>query len=110
MGLSCAGAPIFDANGILAAILDTSSIVPGLAAQSHALALAATITSPSVARLVVSSSAAFPRPGIALGSSTPSFLPPTSSGQIMCELDRTDHILATNANRVPIRWIDVRMA
>ena len=45
MGLSCAGAPIFDANGILAAILDTSSIVPGLAAQSHALALAATITS-----------------------------------------------------------------
>src|SRR5437870_2878047 len=44
-GLSCAGAPIFDANGILAAILDTSSIVPELASQSHALALAATITS-----------------------------------------------------------------
>ncbi|OLC31456.1 MAG: hypothetical protein AUH28_14190 [Acidobacteria bacterium 13_1_40CM_56_16] len=45
VGLSCAGAPIFDANGILAAILDTSSIVPELASQSHALALAATITS-----------------------------------------------------------------
>ena len=42
--LSCAGAPIFDANGTLAAILDTSSIVPELAEQSHALALAATIT------------------------------------------------------------------
>lgn len=45
IGLSCAGAPIFDANAILAAILDTSSIIPGLAAQSHALALAATVTS-----------------------------------------------------------------
>lgn len=44
VGLSCAGAPIFDANGTLAAMLDTSSIVPELADQSHALALAATIT------------------------------------------------------------------
>ena len=44
VGLSCAGAPIFDANGTLVAMLDTSSIVPEMADQSHALALAATIT------------------------------------------------------------------
>ena len=36
------------------------------------------------------------RPSIASGNSTPSFLPPQiSSGQIMCELDRTNRILAT---------------
>lgn len=42
--LSCAGAPIFDASGHLVAVLDSSSIEPELADQSHALALAATTT------------------------------------------------------------------
>jgi AraC-like DNA-binding protein len=43
--LSCAAAPIFDASGKLVAVLDSSSIAPEMADQSHALALAATITS-----------------------------------------------------------------
>ena len=44
-GLSCAGAPIFDARGRLVAVLDTSSIDPKLSEHSHGLALAATVTS-----------------------------------------------------------------
>jgi AraC-like DNA-binding protein len=39
MGLSCAGAPIFDPSGRLALVLDTSSMT---SERSHALALAAT--------------------------------------------------------------------
>jgi AraC-like DNA-binding protein len=42
--LSCAAAPILDASGQLVAVLDSSSIAPEMADQSHALALAATIT------------------------------------------------------------------
>jgi AraC-like DNA-binding protein len=45
IGLSCAGAPIFDARGRLVAVLDTSSIDPELSEHSHGLALAATVTS-----------------------------------------------------------------
>src|SRR6266581_2632737 len=44
-GLSCAGAPIFDARGRLVAVLDASSIDPELSEHSHGLALAATVTS-----------------------------------------------------------------
>lgn len=43
--LSCAGAPIFDASGVLAAVLDTSSVTATRSDRSHALALAATIVS-----------------------------------------------------------------
>ena len=45
IGLSCAGAPIFDARGGLVAVLDTSSIDPKLSEHSLGLALAATVTS-----------------------------------------------------------------
>jgi len=45
IGLSCAGAPIFDASGRLVGVLDTSSIEPELSEHSHGLALAATVTS-----------------------------------------------------------------
>ena len=45
IGLSCAGAPIFDARGRLVAVLDASSIDPDLSEHSHGLALAATVTS-----------------------------------------------------------------
>jgi AraC-like DNA-binding protein/PAS domain-containing protein len=37
IGLSCSGAPIFDGDGKLAAILDVSSLDPELSEQSHAL-------------------------------------------------------------------------
>ena len=37
ISLSCSGAPIFDADSELVAVLDVSSIDPGLSAQSHAL-------------------------------------------------------------------------
>lgn len=42
MGLSCAGAPIFDGDGRFAAVLDVSSLNPDAARRSHGLALAAT--------------------------------------------------------------------
>ena len=45
IGLSCAGAPIFDASGRLVGVLDASSIDPELSEHSHGLALAATVTS-----------------------------------------------------------------
>ncbi|PYR26459.1 MAG: hypothetical protein DMF98_08985, partial [Acidobacteria bacterium] len=45
IGLSCAGAPIFDARGRLVAVLDASSIDPELSEHSHGLALAVTVTS-----------------------------------------------------------------
>ena len=44
-GLSCAGAPVFDATGRLVAVLDCSSIAPEVSDHAHALTLAATITS-----------------------------------------------------------------
>ena len=37
ISLSCSGAPIFDDDGKLAAVLDVSSIDPGLSERSHAL-------------------------------------------------------------------------
>jgi transcriptional regulator of acetoin/glycerol metabolism len=39
IGLSCSGAPVFDADARLAAVLDVSSIDPQLSAQAHALTL-----------------------------------------------------------------------
>lgn len=42
--LSCAGAPIFDAGGQLAAVLDTSSITSPTSDHAPALTLAATVT------------------------------------------------------------------
>ena len=42
--LSCAAAPIFDASGRLAAVLDSTSVSPAIADRSHVLALAATAT------------------------------------------------------------------
>jgi AraC-like DNA-binding protein len=39
ISLSCSGAPVFGADGELAAVLDVSSIDPSLSAQSHALTL-----------------------------------------------------------------------
>jgi AraC-like DNA-binding protein len=38
-GLSCSGAPVFDAEAHLVAVLDVSSIDPRLSAQAHALTL-----------------------------------------------------------------------
>ena len=38
-GLSCSGAPVFDADARLVAVLDVSSMDPQLAAQAHALTL-----------------------------------------------------------------------
>jgi len=43
-GLSCAGAPVFDAAARLVAVLDCSSIAPEVSDHAHALTLAATIT------------------------------------------------------------------
>jgi transcriptional regulator of acetoin/glycerol metabolism/AraC-like DNA-binding protein len=43
-GLSCAGAPVFDAHARLVAVLDCSSIAPEVSDRAHALTLAATIT------------------------------------------------------------------
>ena len=43
--LSCAGAPIFDASGVLVAVLDTSCMTSARSDRSHGLALAATIAS-----------------------------------------------------------------
>src|SRR5262249_28522519 len=43
-GLSCAGAPVFDATTRLVAVLDCSSIAPEVSDHAHALTLAATIT------------------------------------------------------------------
>src|SRR5262245_54505845 len=43
-GLSCAGAPVFDAAARLVAVLDCSSISPEVSDHAHALTLAATIT------------------------------------------------------------------
>ena len=45
IGLSCSTAPIFDATGKLAAVLDTSSMTPSTSDRSHAMALAATTAS-----------------------------------------------------------------
>jgi AraC-like DNA-binding protein/PAS domain-containing protein len=42
-GLSCAGAPVFDASARLVAVLDCSSIAPEVSDHAHALTLAATI-------------------------------------------------------------------
>lgn len=42
-GLSCAGAPVFDAAARLVAVLDCSSIAPEVSEHAHALTLAATI-------------------------------------------------------------------
>jgi transcriptional regulator of acetoin/glycerol metabolism/AraC-like DNA-binding protein len=39
IGLSCSGAPIFDSEARLVAVLDVSSIDPGFSAQAHALTL-----------------------------------------------------------------------
>jgi transcriptional regulator of acetoin/glycerol metabolism len=39
IGLSCSGAPVFDANARLVAVLDVSSMDPRLSAQAHALTL-----------------------------------------------------------------------
>jgi transcriptional regulator of acetoin/glycerol metabolism/AraC-like DNA-binding protein len=44
VGLSCAGAPVFDADARLVAVLDCSSITPEVSDRAHALTLAATIT------------------------------------------------------------------
>jgi transcriptional regulator of acetoin/glycerol metabolism len=44
VGLSCAGAPVFDASARLVAVLDCSSIAPEISDHAHALTLAATIT------------------------------------------------------------------
>jgi transcriptional regulator of acetoin/glycerol metabolism len=44
VGLSCAGAPVFDAGARLVAVLDCSSISPEVSDHAHALTLAATIT------------------------------------------------------------------
>lgn len=44
VGLSCAGAPVFDASARLVAVLDCSSIAPEVSDHAHALTLAATIT------------------------------------------------------------------
>jgi DNA-binding CsgD family transcriptional regulator len=41
--LSCCGAPVFDPNQNLVAVLDVSSYEPGLAEHSHALAFALTV-------------------------------------------------------------------
>src|SRR5262245_28465308 len=43
-GLSCAGAPVFDPDARLVAVLDCSSIAPEVSDRAHALTLAATIT------------------------------------------------------------------
>lgn len=39
IGLSCSGAPVFDADARLAAVLDVSAMDPKLSAQAHALTL-----------------------------------------------------------------------
>jgi AraC-like DNA-binding protein/PAS domain-containing protein len=44
-GLSCAGAPIFDARGELVSVLDTSSITSPTSDESPSLSLAATVAS-----------------------------------------------------------------
>src|SRR5262245_122044 len=44
VGLSCAGAPVFDAGARLVAVLDCSSIDGEVSDRAHALTLAATIT------------------------------------------------------------------
>jgi transcriptional regulator of acetoin/glycerol metabolism/AraC-like DNA-binding protein len=49
IGLSCSGAPIFDSDARLVAVLDVSSIDPDLSAQAHALTLPLVTTS---ARLI----------------------------------------------------------
>jgi AraC-like DNA-binding protein len=49
IGLSCSGAPIFDSDARLVAVLDVSSIDPDVSAQAHALTLALVTTS---ARLI----------------------------------------------------------
>jgi len=49
IGLSCSGAPIFDSDARLVAVLDVSSIDPELSAQAHALTLSLVTTS---ARLI----------------------------------------------------------
>src|SRR3954469_5826892 len=46
--LSCCGAPVFDPDGNLAAVLDVSSIDPRLSDHSHALALSVTMNSARV--------------------------------------------------------------
>ena len=49
IGLSCSGAPIYDSDARLVAVLDVSSIDPDLSAQAHALTLPLVTTS---ARLI----------------------------------------------------------
>ena len=44
-GLSCSGAPVFDADARLVAVLDVSSMDPQLSAQAHALALPLVVNS-----------------------------------------------------------------
>src|SRR5713101_148266 len=43
--LSCSGAPIFDVDGRLMAVLDVSAVDPGLSERAHALTGALTVTS-----------------------------------------------------------------
>jgi transcriptional regulator of acetoin/glycerol metabolism len=45
IGLSCAGAPLYDPAGKLIGVLDSSSITPHVSEHAHTLALAATVTS-----------------------------------------------------------------
>jgi len=45
IGLSCSGAPVFDADARLVAVLDVSSMDPQLSAQAHALTLPLVINS-----------------------------------------------------------------
>jgi AraC-like DNA-binding protein len=44
-GLSCSGAPVFDADARLVAVLDVSSVDPQLSAQAHALTLPLVVNS-----------------------------------------------------------------
>jgi transcriptional regulator of acetoin/glycerol metabolism len=45
IGLSCSGAPVFDADAHLVAVLDVSSMDPQLSAQAHALTLPLVVNS-----------------------------------------------------------------
>jgi transcriptional regulator of acetoin/glycerol metabolism/AraC-like DNA-binding protein len=45
INLSCSGAPIFDVDGRLMAVLDVSAVDPGLSERAHALTGALTVTS-----------------------------------------------------------------
>ena len=59
-GLSCSGAPVFDADGLLVAVLDVSSMDPQLSAQAHALTLPLVVNSRASDRGAAVSRAIFP--------------------------------------------------